>query len=86
MAEVKVISVEDAKEKTQKAIKAAVPGVINSINNAINAAAGKGENKTTYQNNDICYNTFIAAVNEFKKAGYYTNVFLAQTVEIQWQK
>lgn len=86
MAEVKVISVEDAKEKTQKAINAAVPGVINSINNAINAAAGKGENKTTYQNNNVCYNTFIAAVNEFKKAGYYTNVLPTQTVEIQWQK
>lgn len=86
MAEVKIITVDEAKEKTQKAIKSAVPVVINSINNAINSAAGKGENKTTYKNNNVCYNTFIAAVNEFKKAGYYTNVLPDQTVELQWQK
>jgi hypothetical protein len=86
MAEVKPIPVEEAKEKTKKALNAEVPKIVNEINNLINAAANAGKYETYYSVTGGYTAVLTEALRKFENAGYYINLVAGNTVTIKWSK
>lgn len=86
MAEVKPIPVEEAKEKTKKALNAEIPKIVNDINNLINAAANAGKYEVYYSIPGEYTAGLKEALRKFENAGYYINIVAGSTVTIKWSK
>lgn len=86
MAEVKPIPVEEAKEKTKKALNAEIPKIVNDINNLINAAANAGKYEAYYSIPGEYTAALKETLRKFENAGYYINVVAGSTVTIKWSK
>lgn len=86
MAEVKPITVEEAKEKTKKALNAEVPKIVNEINNLINAAANAGKYEAYYSIKREYTAALKEALRKFENAGYYINIVAGSKVTIKWSK
>jgi hypothetical protein len=86
MAEVKPIPVEEAKEKTKKALNTEVPRIVNDINNLINAAANAGKYEAYYSIPGEYTAALKEALSKFENAGYYINIVAGSTVTIKWSK
>ena len=86
MADVKPIPAKDAKKLTDESINAVINKLIQAINNEINKESRKGNNKATYQNGEYSTNAYLKAVDEFKRAGYYTNLLPGNKLELEWSK
>lgn len=86
MAEVKPIPVEEAKEKTKKALNAEVPKIVNEINNLINAAANAGKYEAYYSITGEYTAALKEALRKFENAGYYINIVMNDSVVIKWSK
>ena len=86
MAEVKPIPLEEAKEKTKKALNAEIPKIVNEINNLINAAANQGMYEAYYSITGDYTAALKEALRKFENAGYYINIFAGNTVAVKWSK
>lgn len=86
MAEVKPIPLEEAKEKTKKALNAEVPKIVNDINNLINAAANAGKYEAYYSITGEYTAALKEALRKFENAGYYINIMIGSTVHVKWSK
>lgn len=86
MSEVKPIPVEEAKEKTKKALNSEVPKIVNDINNLINAAANQGKYEAYYSITGEYTAALKEALRKFENAGYYLNIVAGSTVTIKWSK
>lgn len=86
MAEVKPIPVEEAKEKTKKALNAEAPKIVNEINNLINAAANAGKYEAYYSIQGEYTAALKEVLRKFENAGYYINIVAGSTVTIKWSK
>ena len=86
MSEVKPIPVEEAKEKTKKALNSEVPKIVNEINNLINAAANQGKYEAYYSITGEYTAALKEALRKFENAGYYVNIIMNDSVAIRWSK
>lgn len=86
MLEVKPIPLEEAKEKTKKALNSEVPKIVNDINNLINAAANAGKYEAYYDIQGDYTAALKEALRKFENAGYYINIVAGSTVTIKWSK